>query len=85
LSFWKSEQKVPSCDMSEEKFDVPEWIFVEKNALAEVANFFQIFVETLFFAVVVVAVVVVVVAAVAVVASFCRQDNEDETWIQTGW
>jgi hypothetical protein len=45
--------------------------------LAEVANFFQIFVEALFFAVVVVLVVVVV--AVAVVASFCRQDNEDET------
>ncbi len=49
--------------------------------LAEVANFFQIFVEALFFAVVVVVVVVAVVVAVAVavVASFCRQDNEDET------
>ncbi len=70
--------------MSKEKFDVQKWFFVaQKMPLAEVANFFQIFVEALFFAVVVVLVVVVV--AVAVVASFCRQDNEDETWIQTGW
>ena len=56
--------------------------FCRKNVfLAEVANFFQIFVETLFFAVVVAAVVVVVavVAAAVVVASLCRQDNEDET------
>jgi hypothetical protein len=53
----------------------------QKMLLAEVANFFQIFVEALFFAVVVVVAVavVVVVVVVVVVASFCRQDNEDET------
>ena len=69
--------------MSKKKNLTSQNEFLSQKCLfgTEVAKFFQIFVETLFFAVVAAAVVVVVavVAAAVVVASFCRQDNEDET------